>query len=246
MAVINADDAFALHYMEQVQPRKLIRFALEAAADVWAKDVQATAVGSTFTLETPQGAVAIALPLLGTHNIANALAASAMAYAVGASLQHIQVGLAHAEGVPGRLQRYRLSNGAVVLDDSYNANPGSLRAAIDALMLSGGEAWLVLGNMGELGENSIAMHADVGMWARQAGVRRLYTLGELSAHAATAFGEGAVQVQSHHALAEKLNAELHAGVTVLLKGSRSSAMETIVQQVLQYDAQRMEETHHVA
>ncbi len=246
VAVINADDAFALHYMEQVQPRRIIRFALEAAADVWARDVQVTAEDATFMLETPKGAIAIRLPLLGRHNILNALAASAMALAVGASLQQIQDGLATVEGVPGRLQRYRLSTGAVVLDDSYNANPGSLRAAIDALMLSADEAWLVLGNMGELGANEVALHAEVGTWARQAGVHRLYTLGELSAHTAMTFGEGAVQAESHQALADLLNAELHAGVTVLLKGSRSSAMENVVQTLLQYDAKRMEETHHVA
>ena len=129
-----------------------------------------------------------------------------------------------------------LHNGAVLVDDSYNANPGSLTAAIDTLAASGAEAWLVLGDMRELGADEIALHAQVGAQAKAAGIARLYTLGPLSVHAAQAFGEGAREFASHEALAETLAQELGAGTRVLVKGSRGSAMDRIVSALLKRDA----------
>jgi UDP-N-acetylmuramoyl-tripeptide--D-alanyl-D-alanine ligase len=133
-----------------------------------------------------------------------------------------------ARPVAGRLISHRLASGAMLIDDSYNANPGSLAAAIDTLAAGGGETWLVLGDMRELGEDAQAMHAEAGRRARSAGIRRLYTLGPHSAAASAAFGEGAMHFENHAALSQALGDELHAGVRVLVKGSRGSAMDRIV------------------
>lgn len=228
VAVINADDAFAPYFAERAHGRRLVRFGLDASADLTARDIEAQPDGSRFVLVTPQGEAAIALALPGRHNVRNALAAAALALNAGASLQAVAEGLNAARPVAGRLIAHRLANGAVLIDDSYNANPGSLAAAIDTLAASAGETWLVLGDMRELGADAESMHAEAGRRAKGAGIRRLFTLGAHSAAATQAFGEGAVHFESHAALAELLGNELREGVRVLVKGSRGSAMDRIV------------------
>ena len=170
--------------------------------------------------------VELALP--GRHNIANALAAASMALAAGIDIDTIRDGLQAAAPVAGRGVARRLRNGAELIDDSYNANPGSAHAAIDALSVGGGEAWLVLGDMRELGLDEVELHAEVGRRAKAAGIARLYALGALSAHAAEAFGEGAARFDSHEALADALKQDMREGVRVLVKGSRGSAMDRVV------------------
>ena len=236
VAVVNADDAFALYFSERLRGRRVVRFGLDAGADVTARGIETGMQGSRFTLVAPQGETDILLPLAGRHNVRNALAAAAMAMAVGATLAQVREGLAAVQGVAGRLATHRLRCGATLVDDSYNANPGSLAAAIDTLAETGGEAWLVLGDMRELGADEAALHAEAGARARAAGIARLYALGPLSAHAVQAFGEGARQFDAHAALADALWADLRAGTTVLVKGSRGSAMDKIVAALLQRDA----------
>ena len=236
VAVVNADDAFALHFLEGLHGKRVLKFGLDAAADVRARDVRSTPEGSRFVLITAAGEIAITLPMPGIHNVRNALAASAMALAVGATLAQVQAGLQAVQPVAGRLIAHRLSTGAVLVDDSYNANPGSVAAAIDTLASGAGQAWLVLGDMRELGADALLLHAQVGQQAKAAGIARLFTLGPLSAHAANAFGAGAQQFDSHAALAEALGNALRAGVTVLVKGSRGSAMDNIVTALLARDA----------
>ena len=236
VAVVNADDAFALYFSERLRGRRVVRFGLDAGADVTARGIETGMQGSRFTLVAPQGETDILLPLAGRHNVRNALAAAAMALAVGATLAQVRDGLAGVQGVAGRLASHRLRCGATLVDDSYNANPGSLAAAIDTLAETGGEAWLVLGDMRELGADEAALHAEAGARARAAGIARLYALGPLSAHAVQAFGEGARQFDAHAALADALWADLRAGTTVLVKGSRGSAMDKIVAALLQRDA----------
>lgn len=245
-AVINADDAFAEYFASRVPDRRILRFGLEATADLTARDIRATADGSDFVLVAPHGEVAVELHLPGRHNVLNALAAAGVAMACGVSLAIIADGLSAAQPVAGRQVAHTLSNGAVVIDDSYNANPGSLVAAIDTLAAAskqaGGEGWLVLGDMRELGADEEALHADMGVRAKNAGLRRLYTLGPLSAAAAAAFGEGAHPFQDHASLADALRAELRAGVRCLVKGSRGSAMDRIVAALLSTG----EDTSHAA
>ncbi|SDW26966.1 UDP-N-acetylmuramoyl-tripeptide--D-alanyl-D-alanine ligase [Lysobacter enzymogenes] len=244
-AAINADDAFAPCFEQRAAGRRLIRFGLDASAEVTASNVRVGPEGSTFALVTPLGRVEIALKMVGRHNVRNALAAASLALGAGVSLQHIADGLNAAQPVDGRLITHRLDNGAVLIDDSYNANPGSTAAAIDTLAEMGGENWLVLGAMREIGNEEIAMHAEIGRRAKAAGLRRLYALGELPAAAAAAFGDGAQVFASHGELAAALSAELAAGVRVLVKGSHSSAMDKIVTALL--SAHRPGEgTTHVA
>ena len=237
VAVINADDAFAPYFAERAHGRRLIRFGLEASADVSARDIVADAQGSRFVLVTPEGETAVVLAMPGRHNVSNALAAAALALGAGVALKLIASGLATAQPVAGRLVTHRMANDAVLIDDSYNANPGSLNAAIDLLATGGGETWLVLGDMREIGNDAQILHAQAGRRARAAGIARLYTLGPLSAFAAQAFGAGARSFDSHPALAEALRADLSrsdrsAGVRCLVKGSRGSAMDRIVTALL--------------
>lgn len=238
-AVINADDAFAPYFAERAHGRRLLRFGIEATADVTARDVRLDATGAHFRLVTPAGEADVALPLPGRHNVRNALAATAIALAAGVPLETIVAALGAAEAVTGRLVRHTLASGAVLIDDSYNANPGSLNAAIDTLAAATGERWLVLGDMRELGSDGAAMHAQAGVRAKATGITRLYALGELSAAAAEAFGEDARHFETHDALIAELAGDLSAGVpspisnhqspiTVLIKGSRGSAMDRVV------------------
>ncbi|PTT59157.1 UDP-N-acetylmuramoyl-tripeptide--D-alanyl-D-alanine ligase [Stenotrophomonas sp. HMWF003] len=246
VAVINADDAFGIWFEQHIggqPPRcRVLRYGLDHSADVGALAIRPSATGSQFLLTSPIGTVEIALALPGRHNISNALAAASLALAAGIGLDQIAQGLARAEPVPGRQVAHQLPNGAVLIDDSYNANPGSLAAAIDALAGGKDEGWLVLGDMRELGPDGQALHAQAGRRARDAGLKRLYTLGPLSAAASSAFGDGGRHFQDHDTLAAALASELHAGVRCLVKGSRGSAMDKIVKALLA----RGEETPHVA
>lgn len=233
VAVINADDAFAPYFAERAHGHGILRFGLEATADVFAGDIVLDKAGSRFHLSTPGGDADISLTLPGRHNISNALAAASMALAAGLDVQMIKAGLEAAAPVAGRGLARRLRSGAELIDDSYNANPGSTHAAIDTLAAGGGESWLVLGDMRELGVDEVALHAEVGRRAKAAGIARLYTLGALSAHAAESFGDGAASFESHAALADALKQGLHEGVRVLVKGSRGSAMDRVVAALLQ-------------
>jgi UDP-N-acetylmuramoyl-tripeptide--D-alanyl-D-alanine ligase len=232
VAVINADDAFAPYFAERAHGRRLIRFGLEASADVTARDLQLEADGARFVLVTPQGEVPVTLALPGRHNVLNALAAASLALGAGASLEAIREGLGLAKAVAGRLVTHRLPGGALLIDDSYNANPGSLNAAIDTLANAPGERWLVLGDMRELGVDAEALHAEAGRRAKTAGITRLLTLGPLSAAASTAFGQGATHFESHAEVAAAIQAALHPGLRVLVKGSRGSAMDRVVKALL--------------
>ena len=232
VAVINADDAFAPYFAKLAQGRRVLRFGLEASADITARAIRGDADGSRFELVTPVGNAPIALPLPGRHNVMNALAATALALGTDVALDTIRDGLDSARAVPGRQIAHALANGAVLIDDSYNANPGSVEAAIAALAAAGSEAWLVLGDMAELGEAAELLHAQVGDGARNRNISRLYTVGHVSRAATRAFGNGARHFDDQQALLRALRDELHAGVRVLVKGSRSSGMDRIVAALL--------------
>ncbi|HKK06102.1 MAG TPA: UDP-N-acetylmuramoyl-tripeptide--D-alanyl-D-alanine ligase [Gammaproteobacteria bacterium] len=227
VAVINADDTYASLWVELAGGRRQIRFALEAKADVSAEWRPAGA-GSELAVRTPAGDFEVQLPLAGRHNVMNALAACAAASAVGCSTEAMRAGLAGLRPVPGRLVRRAAYAGAALIDDTYNANPGSLQAALDVLAACDGERYFVLGDMAELGESGVELHTNAGERARVAGVERLYCLGELAAAACERFGAGARAFNSREALIEALRGELHAGVTVLLKGSRRMKLDEVV------------------
>lgn len=229
IAVVNADDTYAPRFMQRIGSRRVLRFGLEQDADVRARELRLDADGSRFQLLTPAGRAEVRLALPGRHNVANALAAAAMALAAGAGFDAIVEGLENAAPVKGRQVTHALGRGNRVIDDSYNANPGSLAAAL-ATLAGKGEAWLVLGDMRELGLEGPALHAEAGRQARAAGLTRLWTVGELAAEASAAFGDGGRHFDSREALAKALREALATveGVRVLVKGSRGSAMETVV------------------
>jgi UDP-N-acetylmuramoyl-tripeptide--D-alanyl-D-alanine ligase len=227
IAIINADDAFASFFDGLAGTRQVLRFGLDHAADVGAVIASQGVDGSRFMLSTPRGDVEVNLPLPGRHNVANALAATAVALALQVPLDTIVAGLEQVPAVAGRLRREVCSGGWTVIDDSYNANPGSMAAAIDTLLLATGERWLVLGDMAELGPDARALHAGVGERARQRGIDRLFAVGPLGVATVEAFGTGGEHFDDKTALIAALQAQLHPGVTCLVKGSRSAGMEQV-------------------
>src|SRR5690606_33804331 len=168
--------------------RKVLRFGVDASAEIGACDIHADGAGSRFTLVTPAGQAEVALALPGRHNVRNALAAAPVALACGVAPADIAAGLGQARPVAGREVAHALGHGGRLVDESYTANPRSLAAAIDPRAATGGQAWLVLGDMRELGAAEQALHAEAGRRPRQAGLARLYALGPRSAAAVEAFG----------------------------------------------------------
>lgn len=231
VAVINADEAFANLFTGLNRAERVIRFGLDKPADVSA-EIRKLGAESRFALRTPDGSVEIALPLAGRHNVANALAAAAIALALDVPLATIERGLESAPAVKGRLVRHAMPGGWTLIDDSYNANPASTAAAIATLVEAPEEAWLVLGDMRELGPQARELHAQIGALAKKSGIAWLYTVGELSRAAAAAFGEGAQHFADQESLTRALAADVRAGVNVLVKGSRGSAMDKVVKALL--------------
>ena len=231
VAVINADDAFANQWLENRASEKTLTFGFEQRADFMAHKVQASSDAQGFKIDfdlvTPMGTQAATLQLAGLHNLRNALGAAAVANAAGASLQEIVSGLAAMRPVGGRLELKPALNGAFLVDDSYNANPSSLKAGLDALQSFGGARWLVLGDMMELGDSSDELHAEVGRYARQAGIQRLLAIGPRSHFAVEAFGRGAQWFADIDALIGEARSTLAPGVAVLIKGSRANRLERV-------------------
>lgn len=240
-AVINADDAFAPFFVARAGSRRVLRYGLDATAEIQARGIVEDDAHSRFTLHSPWGAADIVLPLPGRHQVANAAAAAAVALAAGAPMEAVVRGLAQAESVPGRQQRLDLPDGTVVLDDSYNANPGSVAAAIAVLVALAQrhqrQPWLVLGDMRELGPGAAVLHADVGQIARDAGVTQLFAVGGMSRHAVVAFGPGGEHFPSQEVLIERLRAPRREPVAMLVKGSRGSRMDMVVAALLNGAAQ---------
>ncbi len=184
--------------------------------------------GKDLMVATVQGEFSLRLPLPGDHNLTNAMAATAVCLALAVPLADIKAGLEAVEPVPGRLALVPSSSGWMVIDDTYNANPASLYAALQVLTSQNGEPWLVLGDMQELGVESRKMHAELGDAARLLGVKRLFALGDASAATVDAFGDRAVHFSNQEGLIKALRSALKPGVACLVKGSRSMGMEQVV------------------
>jgi UDP-N-acetylmuramoyl-tripeptide--D-alanyl-D-alanine ligase len=228
-AVLNADDKYYADWRARSRAGTVVSFGFGPHADCTVRgDIEIRPGGSAFTLELPGGTTLdITLPLLGQHNVMNALAAAAAADAIGAPAEDIVQGLAKADAVGGRLKMLFGRAGAVVIDDSYNANPGSVRAALDYLAALPGKRVLVLGDMAELGEDSRELHAAIGEYA-QARCDALLTLGELSGAAAEAFGADSVACNDIDGLETAVSPMLDANTTVLIKGSRVMQLDRLV------------------
>jgi UDP-N-acetylmuramoyl-tripeptide--D-alanyl-D-alanine ligase len=231
-AVINADDRFAAYWHGVARAAgRVVTFGMRERSDFSAVNVHASTADSgpalEFELVCPLGRRHVPLALAGEHNVMNALAAAAAAYAAGANLDAIVDGLAGMRAVAGRLEFKALEAGGRLIDDSYNANPASVRAGLRALAALPGEHWLVLGEMRELGEESARLHADIGEFARDCGVKRLFAVGDEARHAVETFGAGATWFAVVEHLIEALRGEVRSGVTVLVKGSRSNRLERV-------------------
>ncbi|MBP2169770.1 UDP-N-acetylmuramoyl-tripeptide--D-alanyl-D-alanine ligase [Erwinia toletana] len=231
-AIINADSHDWPHWQSHLHNKTVWRFAPEQQpdSDFWASEIRFATQGTEFTLHTPAGAVAITLPLPGRHNIANALAAAALALSVDAPLSAIQQGLATLQAVPGRLFPIVLNRSQLLLDDSYNANVGSMTAAAQVLADMPGYRVLVVGDMAELGDEAAECHREVGEAARLAGIDKVLSVGSLSKGISDASGVGE-HFGEKAAVTERLLSLLseHQEMTILVKGSRSAAMEQVVQ-----------------
>jgi len=229
VAVVNADDAHAEVWRTAARSAgaTVTTFGTERAADVTGTFVLYPE-RSDVVIRMEQTSFTVALRVPGRHMIANALASAAAARAAGVAPEAIARGLAAFQPVAGRLVPRKGAHGAVVIDDTYNANPDSVRAAIDVLASTPGDRWLVLGDMGEVGDQGPAFHREVGAYARDHGVARLFAAGALAREAVDAFGAGSAHYESVEALAAALAPMAAQGLTVLVKGSRFMRMERVV------------------
>jgi UDP-N-acetylmuramoyl-tripeptide--D-alanyl-D-alanine ligase len=228
VAVINGDDDFAELWLEKSKHCNQLTFGLDSGNEVTAESILVEEDKSSFQMITPVGNMELTLNIPGRHNIMNALEAAACAISLGISLSTIKQGLESISAVKGRLQIKSGLKQCRIIDDTYNANPASLAAALEVLEKFPGRHWLVIGDMGELGDDAGALHTQAGEISKASGVERLYALGELTRASTESFGEGAQHMRSHEQLAELLSEEVAADVTVLIKGSRAMGMEYLV------------------
>lgn len=226
IAVINADDPHTVYWRELNAGRRIVTFGIDHAADVRGQ-CTLHGLGARLVLDTAQGRVDIVLQVPGLHNARNAVGAAAACLAAGASLDAVAAGLGDFAGTRGRLQKRAGPCGSAILDDSYNANPDSIRAGIDVLAMMPGHTFLVLGDMGEIGETSAQVHDEIGGYAKSKGIDRLYALGEMSAVAARNFGDGGQHFDTVDALVAALSNQLDDQAVVLVKGSRFMRMERV-------------------
>lgn len=233
-AIINRDQPWAQDWQVRAGAARILDFGLSRAAAIGARDIRLLgAEGLQFVAITPAGELAVKLRLPGEHNVANALAAIAAGLACGLGLAEIGAGLASVEPVRGRLASRRAASGAVIIDDCYNANPGSVRAAIDLLASCPGHRALLLGAMRELGEQSEQLHSEIGAYARERGIEDFWGVGEELLPAVAAFGDRARWYADLEAAGAAAATAFGEGCTVLVKGSRSAGMEALLNPLLE-------------
>ena len=229
-AVLNADDLYFTYWQSLLKKQKVLSFGMHKSSDITADKIIIAKDGTTnFTLKMPAGEVIIELQSMGEHNVKNALAAAAAAYAVNVPIDKIKLGLEQAEPVERRMIRKNGYNNAIIIDDSYNANPESMRAAMQLLIKGDGEKILVIGDMGELGAMAQQAHWDLGLEAKALGIKNLYAIGELTRETVKAFGVGSYHFANLEELINAVRQELKFDVTVLVKGSKINHLWEVVE-----------------
>jgi len=229
IAVINYDDPFASYWKDYCSGIKTVGFSMQDdTADVYAKYID----DGHYRVITESAQADLVLKVPGKHNVMNALAATAVTLSLGLPLQLIAASLSEFQNIQGRLTVKHSAAGYQVIDDTYNANPLSMAAAIDVLAGMKGNTSLVIGDMAELGEDAAKLHAEIGSKAKDAGIKNLYATGKLSVNAVNAFGENGFYFENKAELINVLKENLTAGDVVLIKGSRSAAMEEVVEWIL--------------
>lgn len=234
IAVLNGDDECLEIWRKRTNDRLCIHFGFKSGVDVrgnWKPRLD----GGDLTIESLWGRIKIRLHLMGSHNALNALAATAVCLVLDIEPDAIAAGLESVRPVAGRLQPRSGIGGACIMDDTYNANPSSLAAALNTLTTLPGKKILVLGDMAELGNDSDTWHNWAGKVARMMGVKEVFTIGDLAGLAAASFGEGAQHFPDKHALVEALFPQLKSGVNILVKGSRCMGMERVVEELLHHN-----------
>lgn len=233
IAVLNADSEHFHTWKARAGKRRVISFGLSDVANVRAENISINESGCCdFELIIADQNAHVNLKVMGQHNVFNALACAAACHGLGMTIQEIVSGLQKFEGVEGRLIEKQGLNDSVVIDDSYNANPASVRAAVDVLASRSGHTIFVLGDMAELGVETQLAHAEMGSYAREAKINEFFALGEFSRGAADAFGDNAHWFASHDSLVRFLKGKLKKEVTVLVKGSRSAHMDRVVSEII--------------
>jgi UDP-N-acetylmuramoyl-tripeptide--D-alanyl-D-alanine ligase len=239
--VLNADDPSVKIWQSRAGERRCVTFSMKTArdrtvaADYYVESLELSPGGSTFELQSPVGKISCFLPLPGAHNVANALAASALCIEAGTDLRIVSQGLAKVAAVPGRLRPCAGICGSQLLDDTYNASPSSFKAAIDVLLAisetSGMQSVVIAGDMAEMGDNTVQAHEEVGRYARDKGVAALWTVGKYSQLTAAAYGSAARHFADKAALLEFAEKVIDRNYVILIKGSRSAGMDTITKQL---------------
>lgn len=242
IAVFPGDDAYAGLWAGMAGERRTLRFGFDPSFEVYADQIHAESAGTRFQLHTPSGSAHVALAAPGLHNLRNALAATACGLSAGMPMAAIVRGLEAFNPVAGRMQPRALAGGYQLIDDTYNANPDSVRAAIDVLASLPAPKILVLGDMAEVGANSHAMHAEVGGYAQEKGIDILLAFGPACVHAAQAFGSRARSFDSMDVLCAHLATLMPA--SVLVKGSRSTRMERVLKALEQQSINHEEGARH--
>lgn len=236
IAVLNADDEFFEFWQGIAGKRKVISFGLSDNADVSASDINSRIEDKQFITEfiltTTDDEMAMRTSLAGKHNVVNALAAVTACMAMGIGLKQIQQGLAKVKPVAGRLEPLLGKKGNIIINDSYNANPSSLKVALDVLQLCVGESWVILGAFAELGKASNKIHAELGSLIKSSNVVRLLAVGSDAESTANTFGKGAFFFPTQGALIETLLNEITGEEALLVKGSRSQRMEKVTEALL--------------
>lgn len=232
IAIINGDDQCQPIWRSQLGKRPCLQFGLNTDVDVrghWYPKIN----GGELTIDSPWGQIQCHLNLMGQHNALNALAAVSVCQVLGVGLDTIATGLAAVKPMNGRLKPQLSDTGALIIDDTYNANPSSLIAALDTLSALPGKKILVLGDMAELGDEAESWHTQAGYAARSAGVESLYGVGDFTRFATNSFGQGASHFPDNQALLNVLIPQLETGVNVLIKGSRCMELENVVEKLMQ-------------
>ncbi len=239
IAVINADDDYADFWRNESKQYKQISFGINKPADVYASDIKQikNSIATEFILNCSQGKLAIRLNLGGEHNVMNALAAASCVIALGFNLETIRAGLELMQPVKGRLQLKHGLNGSLIIDDSYNANPASLKAAIQVLKSFNKRSCLVIGDMGELGADAVDIHVRAGQEARELGVEQLYAFGLLALETVKGFGDGGRHFSDKNELISTLAEEMSLDMVTLIKGSRAMRMEEVVEALLEKEGE---------
>ena len=231
IAIVNGDDPCQLIWRSQLGKRPYIKFGLMPRVDVrgyWHPTIN----GGELTIASPWGKIQSHLHLMGQHNALNALAAATTCLMTGVAPETIAAGLAEVNPIKGRLKTQFAVRGTLIIDDTYNANPSSLMAALETLSFLQGKKILVLGDMAELGDQAEAWHIQAGIAARSAGVELLFAVGELARFAANSFGLGGIYFHNNQALIKDLLPQLGTDMNILIKGSRYMALEDVVEKLL--------------